>query len=255
MECQTMTLERQGAVARLTFTRPEKLNAISQDFIKDLAAVGMALTEDTQTRVVIVTGAGRAFSAGADIAEFPKEPSPELTDKARVGSRLGLRALRGFVDLEQITIAAINGWAIGGGLSLAMACDIRFAAEGTCFFIPEVDFGVPYLWTSAVLLTRLVGPAKAKELILTCDRFTAEQAQQWGILQRVVPAEQLASQAAALAAKIAAKPYAAVRQTKMVINAISAPYGEIAGYDAELASLCRALGDFGTAQQAFQARR
>lgn len=255
MAYKTMSIERNGTVARLTFTRPDKLNSISHDFLKDLAAVTTDLIEEPEARVVIVSGAGRAFSAGADIGEFPTDAGPAVVEEARLRSRLGLRALRSFTEMEQITIAAIDGWAIGGGLSLAMACDIRIAAEGTRFFIPEVDFGLPYLWTSTVLLTRLVGPAKAKELILTCDRFTAEQALEWGLLHQIVPADQLRTASEQLAAKIAAKPYLAVRATKMIINSISSPYGDIAGYDAELASLGRAIGDFGTARDNFMGRK
>ena len=227
----TITITRDGPIATMTFTRPEKLNAINRQFLSDLQEATAELNEDAAVRAVVVVGEGRAFSSGADINEFPQDNTPETIDFLRRRAKQGLRALRGLVDLEAPTIAAVKGWAIGGGVSLMMACDFRILAEDAGFYIAELQFGVPYVWSSSVLLTRLVGPAKAKELLLTCDRFDAHLAKEVGLANQVVPADQVLDAARALADKIAAKPVTAARQTKLIINGLLAPLGDLSQYE------------------------
>lgn len=251
----TIEITRDGPIATMTFSRPEKLNAISIDFLSDLQEATDQLNEDRAVRAVVVVGEGRVFSSGADINEFPKDNSPETIDFLRRRSKQGLRALRGLVDLEAPTIAAVRGWAIGGGLSLMMACDFRILADDAGFYIPEVQFGVPYVWTSSVLLTRLVGPAKAKELILTCDRFDAQLANEIGLANRVVPKDQAVDAARELAEKIAAKPATAVRQTKTIINALMAPIGDLSQYEPEFYALCQSEPAMQQARDQFLSRK
>ena len=251
----TIEITRDGSIATLTFNRPEKLNAISRDFLSDLEEATSQLNEDGSVRAVVVVGAGRAFSSGADINEFPKDNAPETVDFLRRRAKQGLRSLRSLVDLEAPTIAAVRGWAIGGGVSLMMACDFRILAEDAGFYIPEVQFGVPYAWTSSVLLTRLVGPAKAKELILTCDRFDARLAQEIGLANKLVPAADVLTEARALAEKIAAKPVTAVRQTKLIINGLMAPIGDLSQYEPELYALCQTQPAMQEARDQFFSRK
>lgn len=255
MKNGTIAIATDGPIATMTFTRPEKLNAISTGFLADLQEATDALNEDGSVRAVIVVGEGRAFSSGADINEFPKDNQPETVEFLRRRSKQGLRALRSLVDLEAPTIAAVTGWAIGGGLSLMMACDLRILAEDAGFYIPEVQFGVPYVWTSSVLLTRLVGPAKAKELILTCDRFDAQLAKDVGLANQVVPAADVLTAARALAEKIAAKPVVAVRQTKLIVNALMAPIGDISQYEPEFYALCQTRPAMQAARDTFFSRK
>ena len=251
----TITLTRDGPITTMTFTRPEKLNAINRQFLSDLQEATAELNEDAAVRAVVVVGAGRAFSSGADINEFPQDNTPETIDFLRRRAKQGLRALRSLVDLEAPTIAAVKGWAIGGGVSLMMACDFRILAEDAGFYIPEVQFGVPYVWTSSVLLTRLVGPAKAKELILTGDRFDAHLAKEVGLANQVVPADQVLNAARALADKIAAKPVTAVRQSKLIINGLMAPFGDLSQYEPEFYALCQTQPAMQQARDNFFDRR
>lgn len=255
MKNDTIAISKDGPIATMTFTRPEKLNAISTAFLTDLQEATDTLNDDSSVRAVIVVGEGRAFSSGADINEFPKDNSPETVEFLRKRSKQGLRALRSLVDLEAPTIAAVRGWAIGGGLSLMMACDFRILAEDAGFYIPEVEYGVPYVWTSTVLLTRLVGPAKAKELILTCDRFDAALARETGLANQVVPAADVLPAAQALAEKIAAKPPIAVRQAKLMVNALMAPFGDVSQYEPEFYALCQTQTAMSSARDNFFSRK
>lgn len=239
MAYETMTLERDGAIATLTLSRPEKLNAVSERLLLDLAAVSEELENDAETRVVILTGAGRAFSSGADINEFPDKVETSAMARGRRRSRAGWRALKAFTGLEQVTIAAVNGWAVGGGFSLLLACDLRVLSADARFFIPEVDFGVPYVWTSTPLLVKAVGASRAKELIMTGRRFDAAEADRLGLANRVVPADQVLSAARELAETIASKPPMGIRLTKNIVNALtSVNLGEAGGYEPDLMAGC-----------------
>ena len=158
--------------------------------------------------------------------------------------------------LDQITIAAVNGFAIGGGLSLAMACDFRIAAAGARIWIPEVALGVPYLWGSVTRLINLVGMSKAKEMIMTCDEVTAEEAHKIGLVNRVVPLEQLNAAALELANKLASKPPMALRRTKDFFKALgNGRIGDITYADAYLGLSCSASEDMGEAMAAFKEKR
>ena len=158
--------------------------------------------------------------------------------------------------LDQITIAAMNGFAIGGGLSLAMACDFRIAAAGIQMWIPEVELGVPYMWGSNTRLINLVGMGKAKELIMTCDRVTAEEALAIGLVNQVVPAEQLSDATLAFAQKIVHKPPMALRRTKEFFHALgTSRAGDITYADAHLGLATAGSEDMREAVAAFLEKR
>jgi enoyl-CoA hydratase/carnithine racemase len=141
-------------------------------------------------------------------------------------------------NLEQITIAAINGFAVGGGLALALACDFRLAAKEAKFWIPEVDLGVPLAWGTIPRLIRLVGPSKTKELVITCDRFGAEEALALGLVNKVVPIEKLEAATKELVNKIAKKPSFPVSFTKATVNAVSSgALGQVSFCDPEFMKL------------------
>jgi enoyl-CoA hydratase/carnithine racemase len=220
-----VTLVRDGRIATVTLSRPERRNSLSDAMLTDLGAAFTELADDTSTRVVIVTGAPPVFSAGADAA-IKSSMSPE--ERRRVFStrksqfrRLFERVTTRLETLEQVTIAAINGHAVGGGVGLTLACDFRWAAAEAALWIPEVDLGVPLGVGSTTRLVRLVGPARTKELILECRRYPAAEAQAIGLVHRVVPGAELDRAVREYAERLAAKPFRPLAEAKARINAIA----------------------------------
>ncbi len=211
-EFSTLSLDTEAPIARLTLNRPERLNALSPECLKELIAAADLLTQAARVKVVLVTGAGRAFSAGFDLRGFDGEPDSERVD-------LGRRMADAISSIPSLTIAAIRGHCVGGAVVLAAACDIRVAARGTRFAIPEVDLGIPLAWGGIPRLVRELGPALTKELVLTCRPFSAEEAHASRFLNRVVDDDALDAEVDALANELASKPRLLLRQTKQLVNA------------------------------------
>jgi enoyl-CoA hydratase/carnithine racemase len=220
-----VALTRDGTVATVTLDRPDRRNALSDALLTALAAAVAELRDDAAVRVVIVTGAPPVFSAGAD-AGLRSTMSAEERRQAFAGRktqfrRLFERATTALENLEQPTIAMINGHAVGGGWGLALACDFRIAAAEAEFWIPEVDLGVPLGVASTARFVRLVGPARAKEIIMECRRYTAAEAHTLGLVTRVVAGVALATTVRDYAALLAAKPFRSLAEAKARINTIA----------------------------------
>jgi enoyl-CoA hydratase/carnithine racemase len=220
-----VTLVRDGRIATLTLDRSEYRNSLSDDMLKELIEALTGLRDDRSSHVVIVTGAPPVFSAGA---HFPARRGMSAEERRQVFlstpnqfRRLFERVTTLLESLEQATIAMVNGHAIGGGFGLTLACDFRWAAAEAMFSIPEVDLGVPLGVASTTRFVRLVGPARAKEIIMECRRYTAAEAHAMGLVHRVVPGEQLSAAVREYAAILAAKPFAPLAQVKARINAIA----------------------------------
>jgi enoyl-CoA hydratase/carnithine racemase len=209
-------------VVTLLLNRPDRLNALSRVLLTELIRACRWLDEQPDVKVVVVRGEGRAFSAGFDLGDFADTTTASPRDTADLG-RLATEAL---TDVGALTIAAVHGHCVGGGLVLASACDLRIAADDARFSIPEVDLGIPLAWGGIPRLVRELGPAVTKELVLTCRPFDAAEALALRFLNRVVPAGELVSAADALAAELAAKPAFSLRATKSQVNAVM---DEIAG--------------------------
>ena len=261
MAYETFIIERSGPVATVYFNRPEKLNPINEKVMREMLALTYELQEDEDSRVVILTGKGRSFCVGADMhmlsAGTDREHQRQQSDTARLRSaKLGWRIMEEWERLDQITIAAVNGFAVGGGVSLAMACDFRIAAAGARLWIPEVRLGVPYMWGSITRLINLVGMAKAKELVMTCAELTAEEALAVGLVNQVVPLEKLHEATLAFAHKILNKPPMALRRTKEFFKALSTNRaGDITYADAHLGLATFASEDMREAVTAFKEKR
>lgn len=222
---ENVKVEHDGSVATVTLNRPERRNSLSDAMLTDLGAAFTTLRDDTTTRVVVVTGAPPAFSAGAD-APISSKMSPEerrkvFTSRKSQFRRLFERANTVLEGLEQITIAMVNGHAVGGGWGLTLACDFRWASADAEFWIPEVDLGVPLGVASTTRFVRLVGPAVAKEIILECRRYTASEAAALGLVHRVVPRDLLGKAVTDYARMLAAKPSRPLAEMKARINAIA----------------------------------
>lgn len=195
--------------------RPEALNAFDAEQLRLLAETFDEIANDGSIRCVILTGAGeRAFAAGADIKEMK-----DLDSSAGLAfGRAGHRATRSVEELPQPVIAAVNGFALGGGCELALAADIRLASENAVFAQPEVTLGIPPGWGGSQRLPRLVGPGLASELIFTGRRVKAEEALRIGLVNAVYPLDQLIGEATKLAEAIAANSPLAVRSAKQLIR-------------------------------------
>lgn len=214
---EALTVEEDGSIARITLDRPTKLNALSRNLLAEIVEVSRWLEERDDIRVVIVSGAGDNFSAGFDLDDFV---SAAGAGSSRDNADLGRRATEALARVPQITIAAVRGHCIGGGLVLVGACDLRYAADTARFRIPEVDLGIPLAWGGIPRLVREIGPARTKELVLTCRPFDATEALDIGFLNRVVPDAELDSLVHSTASDLAAKPGFAVRTTKQQVDAV-----------------------------------
>lgn len=221
-EYETIRVEADVELAGLTtitLNRPHKLNAIDAQMHDEIERACRDLRADARARVVIVTGEGRAFSSGNDLTAERRGASSEL--EARHVAGAGSRSSAALESLEQVTIAAVNGLTVGGGVVWVSCCDLRIAAESAWFSIPEVDLALPLTWNALPRLMRDLGPARTKELVMTCDRFSSDDALRWGFINRVYPGERLMPEARALAAKLLAKDAIALALTKTTTNALA----------------------------------
>ena len=214
MTLVTKSTSEQG-ICTVKINRPEKLNAMNTDVARDLISIFEEIGRDTSIKVVILTGEGdRAFSAGADIEYMSKISADESVEYAKLG-----QLVTSTVELvRQPTIAAINGFALGGGCELAMSCDIRIAADTAKMGQPEVTIGIPPGWGGTQRLMRIVGIAKAKELVYTGRMVKAEEAREMGLVNSIVPLADLMAEADKMAAQIAANSGMGVRMSKVAIN-------------------------------------
>ena len=215
MSEDTVLLRKEGSFAWITINRPKSLNAINSEVTKKLGEVVRELRDAIDIKVVIVTGAGeKAFVAGADIMEMHNITSLE----AKALSARMQQVLDELAALPQPSIAAINGFALGGGCELAMACDLRIAADTAKLGVPEVALGVFPGAGGTQRLPRLVGPARAKYLVLTGEVISAEESERIGLVNKVVPKDKLVEEVTALAQKLAAQGPQAVRLAKQSID-------------------------------------
>ena len=207
MTFENLLLERDGAVAIVTLNRPKVLNALNKQTLAELSACMASLKADEGVRAIILTGSGeKSFVAGADINELATQSPVEGQTHARRGQLI----LDAIEQLGKPVIAAINGFALGGGCELAMACTIRLAADSARFGQPEINLGLMPGYAGSQRLPRLVGKGIAMEMLLTGDMVGAQRAYEIGLVNRVVPAAELMTEARALAQTLAAKAPIAV---------------------------------------------
>ena len=221
MTYQHLAIEYLGPIAVVTFNRPERANALNYAHLAEIEHAALGFREDAQTRVVIFTGAGKHFSSGADLTDPGDEYRAPLVLRRR-RTRMGERVIHALYDIDQITIAAWNGAAMGGGACIATALDFRIGADDCFMQYPEIDIGLNLMWQSLPLCTRLVGASRAKRLVAGGERIHAQTLLQWGALDDLVPRAQLLQRAMEMANQYAAKPPAAVQMIKRSVNAIEA---------------------------------
>ena len=207
-------LHKEDGVALLTINRPEALNAMNTAMLDELREVVEQVDSDTEVRVLVITGTGKAFIAGADIG-YMRSLSPQ---QAKAWSERGQRAVGKLESMKKPVIAAVNGYALGGGTELALACDIRVASERAVFGQPEVKLGMIAGFGGTQRLPRLVGSGRAKEMLFTGDHYDARSAYEMGLVNKVVPAEELLDYCLDMAKRIAGRGTQAVRLSKEAVN-------------------------------------
>lgn len=235
MTFETLNIEREDALMTVRLTRPDKRNAINRQMHRDLRSLCDELRDDFDTRVVILAGDGPGFSSGADTSEWG-QPGPDNELELRNQSGVGSQTTAAIEALEQVTIAAVHGFAVGGAVVLALSCDLRVAAESAWFSIPEVELGLPLGWNALPRLSREVGPSRALELTITCDRFSAGQAYEYGMLTRVTADGEEMVEARRMAERIIFMPRLPVALTKATMKALKrgSEMGDAVYSDADL---------------------
>ncbi len=214
MEFKNLIIQREGNIRIVKINNPQSMNALNSEVLSELDQAFSEIENDPQTNVVILTGEGRAFVAGADISQMS-------TMNAAQGKDFGVQGSKVFRKIELLpkpVIAAINGFALGGGCELALACDIRIASAKAKIGQPEVGLGITPGFSGTQRLPRIVGEGRAKELIYTAKAITADEAFRIGLVNRVVEPEQLMDEAMALAKTIAKNAPIAVRFSKEAVN-------------------------------------
>jgi enoyl-CoA hydratase len=214
--------EFSGAIAMLELNRPERRNALSAELMRELIACAAELSSRRDIDALIVSGAGGWFCAGADLKDASRWAGGAPLIEQREIAGLGQRMARAWEELPQVTIAAIEGYAVGGGLALAVALDWRVMARDAFVSLPEISLGIPLTWGTLPRLVNLVGPAKAKRLAILCERTAADAALDMGLVDELCDSGKAIVAARGIAEKVLEKPRHAVRMTKETVNAYAA---------------------------------
>ena len=253
MEFANVILEKKPGIALLTINRPQALNALNKDTLLDIKAGIQDARDDSSINVIIITGAGnKAFVAGADISFMLNINSVE----ARNFARLGQKVFRLIESIDKPVLAAINGFALGGGCELAMACDFRICTENSKFGQPEVGLGVTPGFGGTQRLPRIVGSGMANQLIYTGDNIDAGEALRIGLVNAVVPADKLMDHVNKIAQRISSRSQLAVRFCKSaVIEGLQIDIDRAMTLEADIFALCFATEDQKEGMQAFIEKR
>lgn len=258
MAYETILTEQDGAVLTITLNRPDKLNAATDELLKELIDAFKQAGRDESVRAIVLTGAGRGFCAGQDLASVQARVPDE---KGSLGYGEHLRhtyneLVERMRTIEKPIIAAVNGVAAGAGMSLVMACDLRLAAESASFLQAFVKIGLVPDTGSTWFLQRLIGQARALDMMLTGRRISAQQAEAWGLINRVVPDDRLMEETRTLAQEMAALPTKAIGYIKRAVNFAAASTLEAAlDYEADLQELAGRTEDHKEGVAAFLAKR
>ncbi len=253
MAFDNLLIERDEATAIVTINRPKVLNALNTQTLDELRRAILELQQDAGVRVVILTGAGeKSFVAGADINELAVQTPTGGREHALAGQHV----LDLIENMGKPVIAAINGYALGGGCELAMACTLRLAADSAKLGQPEIALGLIPGYAGTQRLPRLVGKGKAMEMILTGTPIAADEAQRIGLVNRVVPASELMAEARKLAAQLAKSAPIAMRYIINAVNkGMAIPFAEACQYEATLFGLVASTDDMKEGTAAFLAKR
>ena len=257
-----VTIERglgpEGRIAVVRFDRGDGINALSPEALRQLTAAARSFEDDAETSVVVLTGSARAFSAGFDL----KDPEGRSRRNMDIGQlrrhlKLGPRLTRAWHEMEQVTIAAIEGFCIGGGVALAVALDFRVMARDAHLRVPEIGLGMNMSWQSIPRMLHLIGPARTKQAVMLADeRIGAEEAHQWGLVEQLAEPGMAYETAMALAEKFARQPPLSLAMTKQTVNRLSSALDDLASHmDVDQFALANMTEDYQEGVAAFLERR
>jgi enoyl-CoA hydratase/carnithine racemase len=222
MTADTFVLKREGPLATITLSRPERRNSITPGSLTELEVIARSLRDDVECRVVIICAEGRDFTVGADMSVMNSSAQPlRLLEQRRTGDQ-GSLLLRALEEIPQPTIAAIQGVCVGAGTCIASACDFRFASDSARIGYGEVKLGINLMWHALPRCVRLVGPSRAKRMIMSGALFQSRELHAWGFVDEIVPVAELHASAATFAEGLAVLPPVPVQMIKRSVNAVSA---------------------------------
>jgi enoyl-CoA hydratase len=252
---QFITREQRGHVAIVRLNRADACNALNFEIMSEIEHVALAFRDDQQTRVVVFAGAGRHFSAGADLKEFGKHTEESIAAR-RQRLRMGERVMRAWLGVDQITVCAWNGGAIGGGGCLALATDFRIGAEDCYLYYPEIDLGLNLMWQSLPRTVRMLGETRALRLVIGGERANADTLLGWDVLEKIVPVDRLIDSACEFAEIYASKSPIAAQMIKRSVNAIGGSLDQaIMHMDADQHIMVASTSDHSTAVDAYSNKR
>ena len=252
---QFIAREQRGHTAIVKLNRPEACNALNVEIMREIEHVALGFRDDQRTRVVVFAGAGRHFSAGADLKEFGKYTDEPASAK-RQRLRMGERVMRAWLGIDQITICAWNGGAIGGGGCLALAADFRIGAEDCFLFYPEIDLGLNLMWQSLPRTVRMLGETRALRLVIGGEHAYAPTLLDWGVLERIVPVNELIDSACEFARTYAGKAPIAAQMIKRSVNAIGGSLDQaIMHMDVDQHMMVGSTSDHSAAVEAYLEKR
>ncbi|WP_416897675.1 MAG: enoyl-CoA hydratase/isomerase family protein [Minwuia sp.] len=231
MSWKSVEIERRDGIAVVTMDRKEKLNAFNPALIREMTAVAKSFHDDHETRAIVLAGNEKYFSSGADLTDTEMWQTEGMTDlQIRERFFLGGKLCDAWENLPQITVVAMEGLAVGAGLALPLACDWRVMGRSCYFYVPEIKIGLNLQWNAQPRLTRLVGPARAKRIIILCERMQSDQALDWGLVDEVADDGKAKDKAIELAERAAEMPAVAVRMVKEAVNNTANAFNKAASY-------------------------
>lgn len=252
-----VSVEREGRIAIVRIDRGDGVNALSHAVMTRLVEVARSFEDDLDTAAVVLTGAPGVFTLGYDL----KDPAARVARGAGLGERrkaaqLGPKMCRAWEAIEPMTFVAIEGWCVGGGAALAVACDLRVAAENATLYVPEVERGMNMSWQSVPRFVNLMGPARTKRLVAMAEKVSAERALAWGLVDEVAPAGGALARALELARRVAELPPVQVRMCKQGIDAAAKALNHaVSVMDADQFALAQSSEDFAEGVRSFLEKR
>lgn len=228
---QIIHVERQGAIAIVSIRRGEKRNALTRAMMLELTRIAQEFHDDREIACVVLTGSPTEFSVGVDLGELSQTAATVRDlEEIRRGAELGAKMCQAWEDMPQITIAAIEGLNVGGGVVITLSCDWRVMSESAYLYVPEVQIGIPLVWQAMPRLINMVGLSRAKQVLLLGEKMPATQALEWGLADFVVPQGDALSRAIALAERVVSMPKMAVQMTKKNANTYANALSHLASY-------------------------